>query len=210
MNVVNKHNLAAYIDTIKNAQVREAVSACWLGTNDSTFRGIKLELHPLAKELLEQGFDINTEYLRFVPHVSNVRAGMMAHAPNKKMLLREGEPLFSRTTPAAVLSMLFPRVPALELHKLFTRWSFRQIAPNMSIDRDSSSLSFTEHGSTRFRITIHTPCENKYHVSIKALTPEYLDVAKRVVKRVVKTELSGSQVQKECLGIEVEIVNRVN
>ena len=206
MNVVNKHNLAAYIATIKNAQVREAVSACWLGTNDSTFRGIKMELHPLAKELLEQGFDINTEYLRTVPHVSNVRVGMMAHAPNKKMLLREGEPLFRRATPVAVLSMLFPTVPVNEIRKLFKKWSFRQIAPNMSIDRDSLSLSFTEHGSTRFRITVGGHCGNKYHISIKALTPEYLDVAKRITKLGV----SGLPVGKKGLKVEVEIVKRVS
>ena len=206
MNVVNKHNLAAYIATIKNAHVREAVAACWLGENDSTFRGIKMELHPLAKELMEQGFAINTEYLRLVPHVSNVRAGMMAHAPNKKMLLRDGEPLFRRDTPVAVLSMLFPRVPVKEIHKLFTKWSFLHIAPKLTIDRDTHSLSFTENGSTRFRITINDTRYSKHHISIKALTPEYLDVA----KRITKAGLSGIPVSKEDLDIEVEIVNRVN
>ena len=196
MNVVNKANLASYIDTIKNAKVREAVKACWLGENGGVFRGVNITLHPMAKFLLDSGCEINTEYLRFVPHVSNMRVGMMAHAPNKKMLLRDGEPLFRRATPVAVLSMLFPNVPIRGIRKEFIKEATRQISMRMALNLNKDRLEFVEHGSVRFAI--------KYKaagiVAIDALTPEYADVA----IKMTKDNLAGRN-----MTFEVNIVGRV-
>lgn len=205
MNVVTKANLAEHIDTIKNAKVREAVKACWLGENDGVFRGINITLHPLAQYLLDQGHEINTDYLRFVPHVSNVRTGMMAHAPNKKMLLREGEPLFRRATPVAVLSLLFPSVPVNTLRKQFNRWAFELISPRLTVRHDPTTILFVENGSARFSIKRNNVCTDEAHITIKALTPEYLDVA----KRVVKLGMANIPINADSLRVEMEIVKRV-
>ena len=196
MNVVTKENLAAYIDTIKNANVREAVKACWLGENGGVFRGINISLHPLAKFMLDSGCEINTEYLRYVPHVSNVRVGMMAHAPNKKMLLRDGEPLFRRTTPVAVLSLLFPKEPLQEIRKAFIKDATRQISMRMSLNLSKNQLEFVEHGSVRFTIK-HKAAGV---IAIDALTPEYADIATRMTK---------DNLSKYIVTIEVNIVGRV-
>ena len=196
MNVVTKENLAAYIDTIKNANVREAVKACWLGENGGVFRGINISLHPLAKFMLDSGCVINTEYLRYVPHVSNVRVGMMAHAPNKKMLLRDGEPLFRRTTPVAVLSLLFPKEPLQEIRKAFIKDATRQISMRMSLNLSKNQLEFVEHGSVRFTIK-HKAAGV---IAIDALTPEYADIATRMTK---------DNLPKRIVTIEVNIVGRV-
>ena len=197
MNVVTKANLASYIDTIKNAKVREAVKACWLGENGGVFRGVNITLHPMAKSLLDSGCEINTEYLRFVPHVSNMRVGMMAHAPNKKMLLRDGEPLFRRATPVAVLSMLFPNVPIRDIRKEFIKDATRQISMRMALNLDKDQLEFVEHGSVRFAIKR----KEAGIIAIDALTPEYADVA----IKLTKDNLAGRNVT-----FEVNIVGRVN
>ena len=197
MNVVTKANLASYIDTIKNAKVREAVKACWLGENGGVFRGVNITLHPMAKSLLDSGCEINTEYLRFVPHVSNMRVGMMAHAPNKKMLLRDGEPLFRRTTPVAVLSMLFPKVPIRDIRKEFIKDATRQISMRMALNLNKDQLEFVEHGSVRFAIKRKAAGI----IAIDALTPEYADVA----IKMTKDNLAGRN-----MTFEVNIVGRVN
>ena len=196
MNVVTKANLASYIDTIKNAKVREAVKACWLGENGGVFRGVNITLHPRAKFLLDSGCEINTEYLRFVPHVSNMRVGMMAHAPNKKMLLRDGEPLFRRATPVAVLSMLFPNVPIRDIRKEFIKDATRQILMRMALNLNKDQLEFVEHGSVRFAIK-HKAAGI---IAIDALTPEYADVA----TKMIKDNWAGRD-----MTIEVNIVGRV-
>ena len=197
MNVVTKENLAAYIDTIKNVEVREAVKACWLGENGGVFRGINISLHPLAKHLLDQGYAIDANYLRLVPHASNERVGMMAHAPNKKMLLRDGEPLFRRTTPVAVLSMLFPKAPLREIHKAFIKDATRQISMHMSLDLNKHQSEFVEHESVRFAIK-HKAAGV---IEVDALTPEYAYIATKMIK---------DNLRNRDVTVETNIVDRVN
>ena len=196
MNVVTKANLAEYIDTIENDKVREAVKACWLGENGGVFRGINISLHPLAKSMLDAGCAVNTEYLKLVPHMSNVRVGMMAHAPNKKMLLRDGEPLFRRTTPVAVLSMLFPKEPLREIRKAFIKAATRQIQTRMSLNTSENRLEFVEHDSVRFAIK-HKAAGV---IEVVALTPEYADIA---------TKMTKDNLRDRDVTVEVNIVGRV-